>query len=560
MQNTDNLRRLHSNLAKKDGFNVPFEQFATDMQDETKFKRLYDNLTNKDGFNVPYDQFKVDMFGESMGGKVDPIVEPAGQEIADTDSLKQNFRQNPRSVMGMPLDTAQQISADVAHDQLKESADFTGFGKEIGLRATRGANELNRMLVNAPDAILRTVNAIPNEIFKAVGLPEIQSFNDVVGISENKEYFDKQNEILSKKIESVNAKHDKSIVEAAKEGDWVTFTRNLAGGVADSFAPSLAMMISGATMAPGAMIGTGAAVFGAGKLDEIDKVAPDLPEPLKVLAAASNGALEGIFETYLGSGAVGKAFLNLASRQGKEVATRTLTDGLRKGFSDVLTKYPALAPFGEGFEEWGTQIAQNYVDKITGVNPDINVFDGSLDALLIGVASGASHMAPLYGAKIISKQFDKNQPVPSTDSPEIPQINPEDTFKAQIQGIIDTRTHESGNLVFANHEKHGPVMVKQGQVDEFGRFKTEDGLVMYYDQEGNILSDHESLFSGDVQVIPPDEFFNAQLQSFKAEQQRQQIASESSFEIDGRRFVETGQADEKGNPVIVPLDDNSNPI
>ena len=59
---TENLKKLHDNLAKRDGFNVPYEQFEKDMQADGNLKRLHDNLSKQGDFTVPYDQFKVDMF------------------------------------------------------------------------------------------------------------------------------------------------------------------------------------------------------------------------------------------------------------------------------------------------------------------------------------------------------------------------------------------------------------------------------------------------------------------------------------------------------------------
>ena len=160
------------------------------------------------------------------------------------------------------------------------------------------------------------------------------------------------------------------------------------------------MMVSGAGMtAPPGMIGAGSALFGAGKYAEMDKMKPDMPESTKVLAAAANGAFEGIFETYLGSGAIGKAFRNIIAKQGREAAREGVKKGVIQGFADLVTKHPALAPLGEGVEEFGTQIAQNIVDKYSGYRPDIKITEGAGDALLIGVAAGASHSAPLYAAQ-----------------------------------------------------------------------------------------------------------------------------------------------------------------
>ena len=272
---------------------------------------------------------------------------------------------------------------------------MSSFGKELGQRAQRSGWSLNEMLVNTPDFINRVAVEALNLPIKGVG--KLAEVSGLVDTAENwkmvatnlrpenvNQYIEQQKGILTGEIAKINPKHNIGIVESAQKGDWATFTRNLAGGVADSFAPSLAMMISGGTMGVGGMIGSSTAVFGAGKYAEMDKQAPDMSEQAKVFAAATNGALEGIFETYLGSGAVGSAIRKVVVKEGRDAATGIVSKGIRQGFVDLLIKHPALAPLGEGFEEMGTQIAQNYVDKISGYKPEIGIMDGVVDAGLIG--------------------------------------------------------------------------------------------------------------------------------------------------------------------------------
>lgn len=79
----ENIKKLHKNLTERwDGFNVSYEQFEADMQDEEKLSRLHSNLTEKwDGFNVPIEQFKIDMSvgGGSMGKPNIPSASSGGE-------------------------------------------------------------------------------------------------------------------------------------------------------------------------------------------------------------------------------------------------------------------------------------------------------------------------------------------------------------------------------------------------------------------------------------------------------------------------------------------------
>lgn len=58
----ENLKKLHTSLSEQNkDFNVPYEQFEIDMQNEDNLKKLHGSLVDRNGFNVPYEQFKVDM-------------------------------------------------------------------------------------------------------------------------------------------------------------------------------------------------------------------------------------------------------------------------------------------------------------------------------------------------------------------------------------------------------------------------------------------------------------------------------------------------------------------
>lgn len=60
------LRNLHHYLITEfSGFNVPFEQFQIDMQDESKLKRLHNNLYANDNLVVSYTEFKKSLFSQT---------------------------------------------------------------------------------------------------------------------------------------------------------------------------------------------------------------------------------------------------------------------------------------------------------------------------------------------------------------------------------------------------------------------------------------------------------------------------------------------------------------
>lgn len=63
---TQNLKTLYDNLSKREGFNVPYDRFELDMQNEDNLKTLHGNLSKEKNFTVPYDQFKKDMFSSPV--------------------------------------------------------------------------------------------------------------------------------------------------------------------------------------------------------------------------------------------------------------------------------------------------------------------------------------------------------------------------------------------------------------------------------------------------------------------------------------------------------------
>lgn len=365
-----------------------------------------------------------------------------------------------------------------------DESGWKGFGKELGYGAVISANTFNKMLANTPDFLNRVAawslnNSPLGKVVESTGKlfgKDIQLVRAGDGRPEKiNEKIDKNIQYWTDKVADVNSKHEQGIIESAKNGDWVTFARNLGRGVTESFAPSVAMMLTGGYMSAPAMIGAGAAIFGAGKLEEYDKYAPEMSEDTKIAAALTNGALEGIFETYLGSGAVGKAFKNILTKEGRDAGKNVIMHGLRNGFSDLITKYPALTPFGEGFEEWGTQVAQNFVDKVSGYKPDVNIFEGSTDAFLIGVGAGASHTAPLYLAKGATGLADK---MTGGDKAQVPTISPRDTYQSMMLSDIQGLAHESGEIITIKHANGKILFAKQGDLND------PDGVITVVDENG----------------------------------------------------------------------------
>lgn len=555
---------IRSYTVGKDTFDIPVpqvEEFLTDAPEAKPVQQYPEQQENTADYG-PFDKETVEKYPQA---RQNFKRWQKGQTTARQDSVEPTIDPN---AVNFKDENFKKPTPETKDD------DLTGFWQEIGKRGHRSAIELNKMLANAPDF----VNRIAVQAFNASPPGQaIQGIGEIVGQNwkmeakdlrpeQFNEYSEKQKEQLTKKIAEINPKHEQGIIESAKKGDWITFTRNLAGGVADSFAPSLAMMISGAGMAAPGMISSGAAVFGAGKYDEMDKAAPNMTEDAKVMAAAANGAFEGIFETYLGSGAVGKAFRKIIEQEGKQAAKGVVQRGLSKGFSDLLSKYPALAPLGEGFEEMGTQVAQNVVDKYSGYRPDISITEGVADAGAIGMAAGASHSAPLYATKKVvdgiagtpQQPTGPNQPqAPVDPEGQAPTVNPEqqlnalrEQYRQEAAGKLDEFKHKTGNIVTGVDHKGNTYFVKDGDRAD------EDGMLIVYDENGKKEQIHENNIS-DWVTTDYESALEAQMQAFdqQVEQRlRPQVNDKVNYQGQPHIILEDNGdsytlADMQGNPV-----------
>lgn len=555
---------IRSYTVGKDTFDIPVpqvEEFLTDAPEAKPVQQYPEQQENTADYG-PFDKETVEKYPQA---RQNFERWQKGQTTARQDSVEPTIDPN---AVNFKDENFKKPTPETKDD------DLTGFWQEIGKRGHRSAIELNKMLANAPDF----VNRIAVQAFNASPPGQaIQGIGEIVGQNwkmeakdlrpeQFNEYSEKQKEQLTKKIAEINPKHEQGIIESAKKGDWITFTRNLAGGVADSFAPSLAMMISGAGMAAPGMISSGAAVFGAGKYDEMDKAAPNMTEDAKVMAAAANGAFEGIFETYLGSGAVGKAFRKIIEQEGKQAAKGVVQRGLSKGFSDLLSKYPALAPLGEGFEEMGTQVAQNVVDKYSGYRPDISITEGVADAGAIGMAAGASHSAPLYATKKVvdgiagtpQQPTGPNQPqAPVDPEGQAPTVNPEqqlnalrEQYRQEAAGKLDEFKHKTGNIVTGVDHKGNTYFVKDGDRAD------EDGMLIVYDENGKKEQIHENNIS-DWVTTDYESALEAQMQAFdqQVEQRlRPQVNDKVNYQGQPHIILEDNGdsytlADMQGNPV-----------
>ncbi|MDD2304504.1 MAG: hypothetical protein PHP53_07395 [Prolixibacteraceae bacterium] len=458
------------------------------------------------------------------------------------------------------------VAKNAPTEKPEEEQGFVGkIGSTVGNSFMTGMNNLNSWASDAP-AFVYDLAGAP---FRAIGLsvPTSQDFKDtpLQGISN---FYKDNAKAYEQKVEQANPSRGNGVITSFENGDIEGGVLNLLGGIAESAPASIAMMLSGGATAP-TIIG-GAAIFGAGKAQEMDENAPEMDYDKRRVIAALNGTLEGVFETYLGSGAVGKSLARIIKNEGKEVAQQSVKRSMSTLFADMITKNPWLAPLGEGLEEVGTQISQNFVDKYSGYKPNLNLTEGVGDSFLSGVGMGGIHGAVIGLAKkaMEEKQPGSQQPSGPASPDTAPQftINPRNTKEAELRQFTDNIIHpETGKITIVNvitpgYEKNTPMFVAQTDAtggfllkDEQGNIaKNPDGSPMFYKPVGN---------EGEVQEISVDDWVNGKMSEYdQVEQQKLMAANNQMIDAQGRLLTRTNDPNSITDDGEFWLDENEQAI
>ena len=554
-KNNTPLETIYNGLANKNPQlkERGFDAFKTDMQDDNNLQQVYNGLTVKNPMlkERGFDTFKTDMFGG----------------IQTQDNSQQ------------PTPEAQPKDSDMSFGKK--------LGGTVGNSFMTGLNSLNSWIADAP-ALIYDLAGAP---FRAVGMNVPKSEDFKGGALENvSEYYQKNAKAYEEKVKKYNPEREKGIVGAFQNGDIEAGVLNLAGGVSESLPASMAMMMSGGMTTP-TLLGS-AAVFGAGKVQELDENAPDMDYDKRRLVGAINGTLEGVFETYLGSGAVGKSLANIIKREGADVATKQVERSLKTVFADMITKNPWVAPLGEGFEEVGTQIAQNIVDKYSGYTPDIDIMSGVGDAFLSGVTMGGMHGAVVGLAKQATKQ--KGLPLPPEVDQEEQPVDPEgqnltvgtfeqaeqpaeplspqeeytqekQQWETEANQMADMLSHENGSIVFVRDYAGNDHFVKGGDLNS----DTKQVFTVQQDEEGNV-TDKKPLPVNDIdketiETLSREDFLRKRMMMFEdiVEQSRYPQVGET-VEYAAKEGEEPQEysviGDQDGNLILTQDGENAIPV
>jgi hypothetical protein len=270
--------------------------------------------------------------------------------------------------------------AALVKDDLKEVQALEGtiedfsFGQTLWRSLNSGLARTWANTARVPAFAYNTLALPQNLLAKAVGRPDAQvkAPDWLMNNSVAKKY--------DQLAESYKVKElDQSIVGYIQAGDYAKAGRTLAVQFAAN-APNQAELL----LMAWAGLGTPALVtMGAQQGAAVNKESQDSgADPAQAaLNAAFQGTIEASFES-IGTFGLFKTWeKQMAKAFGKGTATEVM-----KGFAKTM----AATALGEGNEEFLTQIAQDFSDFVTGVNPDAmkGTMQRAMDAGLVGAASG----------------------------------------------------------------------------------------------------------------------------------------------------------------------------
>lgn len=475
----ENFKRLYENLAKKDGFNVPFEQFEKDMQNEDNFRRLHENLSKKDGFNVPYDQFEKDM-GISFTQPVPPAATPNRPANQANDVQPSQPQERERGFWNTWL-------GDAA-EKFGEGAAWAGEGitKLVNLPAKIYANTVADKEGMTPEekyAFSKLMAAsVPNTL-------NTEATSDALkGIQKN----------LAGKSDRYQGK---DFSQLWKEGDKTGAIGQIMLETTRSLPISLAAGLTG-----GAGLGLIGGISAAQTYDDLSD--PSKPSEtasskewedyksrmnMGELAKVSNAILSGASEAgseFLGSVPIVRWLGRVYQKVGKKGLNDAVKNGVKTTVERLFDKYGLLAaPVTEGIEEYANQVAQNMVDYVTGARTDLKPLENAGKAFIYGAGGGAQFSAAALPGVIANRVTGNNQGPEEHQNivaDNLPQFTPDpsqpknaiiETMKAELQNIA----HEQGPVVTVMDDQGKTYFVKKGDLD---KKKNPSGMLQVVDQLG----------------------------------------------------------------------------
>lgn len=418
---------------------------------------------------VTYSEEKADNILSAYDNDYDGIINDLGKQagIKDIDA----FRAKIYDIYKMP-------NPELTASERRGEEDDTSYIGDIGRSLAKGMTAISQGIVRIPSTIYRLAALPQNLLSNIPGLEGLEISEDSNSLVRN---FLDDNQVTQYYDEAVKQRGEKlkeysqSATEQWKSGDKIGALKTIGIQAAESIPLTALLMASGGTGAA-TQVGVGIGLYATGqKLHELDESNPDMNEVIKTVNAFGSGLAEwGSESMEMGSIGIGKKLL---AREGKEGLRKIINSSFIQNFgSKIGVFYNIASPMvGEGLTEGASQYTENYIDLITGANPDVKMMEGVVDAFLIGTVAGGVISAPIstynevVTKPVMRARVKTNFKKANAQLEDIPNAD----YAEAIKGIVDN--HQDIDKTLTNFAEVNKQYEEQTGIEDY--LKARDYIV-----------------------------------------------------------------------------------
>jgi hypothetical protein len=529
LQPTPDKSKILYDAVSKD-YNVgTYDEFKTKLQSPEKRKAFYDGVGKEYALGT-YDEFEskvnpVKKKDESQPSTIQqPNLESNGldtslasaksktgfPEIKPLPGILPEYKETP--VSKQPKKPESTIKPVSELDFMKPSKYRSQLSKKIADFAT-GSAQLGADISATPELVYDAFAVPQNAIADMFDIPSLKTsseqFSKTRGLKNAvKEHYQAEVQKNREKAQQVDKQYEQGIYDSFANGDFAGGFDQLSSSFTESLPSTASMMLGGAYAKAPQLLAASTMVFGAGKAEQLKKENPTMNINARTANAFGTGLAEGAFET-LGSGSFGAAAKGLVEKEGAKKAVTVLKDGIYDFVVNSAKKNPFLTEIStEGITEFATTVAQNSVDKATGVKPeDYNVFTGAADSFIAGAAGGGAFGGVIHGIKNLGTAQNKkavNQNTKQIFSLQNELNNPTlpDDIRLQINNKVDNLI-KTNQKIIQDGKKHVEDLhpsVRTKLIETIGNIETSEDKAKQIQLDESLSKENKTILLQDLKT------------------------------------------------------------
>lgn len=351
-----------------------------------------------------------------------------------------------KNVLGTPTER----KLEALKQEKQRIIDDYGTGEYLYDKLVSGMSNLWKSVVETP-AFVYNLAAVPqNIIANYTGIPigtSADEFGKMMGI-ENNVVADYYGNIINEVKQKSQEKFNTSIEQSIKDGRFTDALTQLGGSILESAPITMSIMAGNASG-----LTTAESIFGFGTMFAANNYAElnanpataNLPESVKMSNAIVNGLFEGIFEQF-GVTKLGSIVKGMIKGKAKEEAVKISKDAFKQVYGKLFARYFGIAG-EEALTEGMTQFSQNISDKYYGVDPERDIFDGVVDAMIIGGFAGGIYTTPLMGNELyVTKKIREESKKTNIEKKALEQDLISDNIPIQEKAVISQRIQDINEI------------------------------------------------------------------------------------------------------------------